>query len=67
MGAPISADDHTFEIIREYAHRSRRKRTDILKELVQPLEDRLAQEFGVRIVDGQPVPVEGSSNGKKDR
>lgn len=65
MGAPIFADDHTFEVIREFAHRSRRTRIDILRELAKPLEDRLASEFGVRVVDGQTVSVEVSS--KKTR
>lgn len=57
MGAPIFADDHTFEVIREFAHRSRRTRIDILRELAKPLEDRLANEFGVRVVDGKALPV----------
>lgn len=65
MGSPIFADDHTYEVIREYSHQSRRKRTDVLRELAQPLEERLAKEFGVRVVDGRTVPAEGSSSGKK--
>jgi hypothetical protein len=58
MGSPISADDHTFEVIREYSHHARVKKTDILRELVKPLEKKLANEFGIRIVDGQPMAVE---------
>ena len=64
MGSPTFADDHTYEVIREYSHQSRRKRTDVLRELAQPLEERLAKEFGVRVVDGRTVPVD-SSSGKK--
>jgi len=65
MGAPISADDHTFEVIREYSHQARRKRTDVLRELAKPLEERLEHEFGVRIVEGQVVRAESSSRKAK--
>jgi hypothetical protein len=65
MGAPIFADDHTFEVIREYAHLTRRKRIDILRELAKPLEDKLESEFGVRIVDCQPVATESSKRKAK--
>jgi hypothetical protein len=65
MGAPVFADDHTYEVIREYAHLTRRKRTDVLRELAKPLEDRLESEFGIRIVDGQSVASETSKRKTK--
>lgn len=65
MGSPIFADEHTFEVIREYSHHARRKKTDILRELAKPLEEKLASEFGIRIVDGQPMTIESNSSGKR--
>jgi len=53
MGSPIYADDHSYELIREYAHLSRRKMTDILRDLIAPLENNLQDEFGVRVPRGK--------------
>lgn len=61
MGSPIYADDHSYEVIREYAHLSRRKMTCILRDLISPLETRLEKEHGVRVVDGKTVKSEVKS------
>lgn len=57
MGFAVSADKHTYDVIREYSHQARRKHTEVLRELAKPLEKRLEKEFGVKIVDGLPVAV----------
>jgi len=59
MGFAVSSDKHTYDVVREYSHRARKKHTDVLREIVKPLEKRLEKEFGIRIVDGLPVAVTG--------
>lgn len=64
MGSSISSDSHSYEVVREYAHRRRVKMKDVLHELVKPLEDRLASEFGIKIVNDKPVRIGGKKVAK---
>lgn len=67
MGSPIYADDHSYEIIREYAHLSRRKMTDILRDLISPLEVKMEKEFGVRVPRGKGPQVRAENITRKVR
>lgn len=48
MGLSLSADQRSYELVREYAHRSRKKMIDVVSECIAPLADRLEAEHGIR-------------------
>lgn len=44
----LSADQASYELVREYSYLSRRKMQDVVSECLRPLEARLEEEFGVK-------------------
>lgn len=59
MGSSVYADNHTYEVLREFAHRKRKKITRVLKDAVVDLENQLKVEYGVTIDSVQDTPKAG--------
>jgi hypothetical protein len=49
MGRSVYADQHSYEVLREFAHLKRKKINQLIKELVIPIEKRLLSEYGITI------------------
>lgn len=49
MGRSVYADQHSYEVLREFAHLKRKKINQLIKEMVAPIEQRLLDEHGVTI------------------
>lgn len=49
MGRSVYADEHSYEVLREFAHLKRKKINQLIKEMVVPIEKRLFDEHGITI------------------
>jgi hypothetical protein len=57
MGRSVYADQHTYEVMREFAHQKRKKITNVLKDLVVSLEQQLQADYGIVVAEGADGPV----------
>mgnify|MGYP003655619849 CR=1 FL=1 len=56
MGRSVYAHQHSYEVLREFAHVKRKKINQLIKEMVVPIEKRLLDEHGITILkSGQAV------------
>lgn len=56
MGRSVYADQHSYEVMREFAHQKRKKINHLLKEMVVPLEKQLLEEYGIAVSEGANGP-----------